>query len=265
VVDDHGFLLGTAEYAPAPPPERPPPPVAEEPRLPQIGPYAPIWQATPGADVLAFAPTAPNQALVSTGLLHANAGWTFQGQLRASGLIGPLGVEAALHTNTTDGTTAVGAGWLGARVRVLRLERAAFEVAPALRVGFPLSASGLPAQFEPAIAVGGVAGRFTWLVDFGGRFRVASDGTTTDVPIGQGFVLATGTFDILRWLRVHAALDAHVLVHDVGQKQGIGGIGAGVEAGTVVYGALGVHASPWSDPGVGPFLGQIALGLRGFP
>jgi hypothetical protein len=207
--------------------------------------------------------------------LHGKTGWVAQGQLRASGLIGPVGVEADLHTNTTDaGTTgtsppnpvtAVGAGWLGARVRVFRLEGSVIEVAPSVRVGFPLSASRLPAQIEPAAAVGGVAGRFTWLVNFGGRFRTASDGSGTSVPLGQGFVLAAGTLDFGPWWRIHAALDGHVLVHDVGQKQGIAGLGAGVEFGRVVYGALGLHLSPWSDPGVGPFLGQLAVGLRGLP
>ena len=43
------------------------------------------------------------------------------------------------------------------------------------------------------------------------------------------------------------------------------GLGAGVVVGRAVYGALGLHLSPWSDPGVGPFLGQLALGLRGLP
>ena len=150
-------------------------------------------------------------------------------------------------------------------MRLVRLEGAAFEVAPALRVGFPLSASGLPAQIEPAVAVGGMAGRFTWLVDFGGRFRAASDGNGTGVPLGQGFLLAAGTMDFGQWVRIHAALDGHILFHDIGQKQGIGGLGAGVEVGRVVYGAVGLHLSPWSDTGVGPFLGQLALGLRGVP
>ena len=71
--------------------------------------------------------------------------------------------------------------------------------------------------------------------------------------------------DILPWLRIHAALDAHVVVHDVGEKQGLGGAALGVEAGGVVYGGIGVHASPWADPGVGPFTAQLAVGVRGVP
>ncbi len=264
IVDDRGVLLGSTEYAaPATPP--PPSPADEMPHVPQIGAYAPLWQATTGSDVLPFAPTAPNGATVSVVMLHATRGWAWQGQVRASGMFGPVGVEAALHTDTTDGATAYGASWIGGRVRLLRLEGSALEVAPALRVGFPLSDSGLPVQFEPAVGVGGVAREFTWLVNLGGRFRPADDESGTSVPVGQGFLVATGTMDVLPWMRVNAAIDAHVVVPEVGGKRGLGGVTAGVEMGTVVYGGLGLHLSPWADQGAGPFSAQLAVGVRGVP
>jgi hypothetical protein len=263
IVDYRGAVLGTGEYAP--PADAPAAPPPERVRYPQIGPYTPLWQATPGADVLLFAPTPPDGAAVSVGMLHAANGWTAQGQVRASGSVGPVGLEAALHSDTADDKTADAAGWLGVRVRVLRLEGALLELSPSLRVGFPASSAGMPAQLEPAVALGGVAGRFTWLADVGGRLRLGDDNSMTSVPTGQGFILGGGTFDPLAWLRLHATLDAHLAVRDGGAKSALAGLGLGAEAGGPVYGGLSIHLSPWSDPGVGPFTAQLALGFRGTP
>jgi hypothetical protein len=148
---------------------------------------------------------------------------------------------------------------------VLRLEGSLIELAPALRVGFPASAAGMPAQLEPAVAVGGPVGRYTWLVDAGARIRLEADHSMTGVPMGQGFVLAGGTMDVIPWLRLNATLDTHLVVRDGGSKSAVGGLGVGVEAGGAVYGGLALHVSPWSDPGVGPFTAQLALGFRGGP
>jgi hypothetical protein len=120
-------------------------------------------------------------------------------------------------------------------------------------------------QVEPGVALGGAARQFTWVVDAGGRARTSADGSGTGVPLGQGFLLAAGTMDVLSWMRLNASLDAHVIVRDAGQKSGIAGLGVGLEAGTVVYGGLGLHVSPWSDPGVGAFTAQLAVGFRGAP
>jgi len=266
VVDDRGSVLGTTSFAPTPAPAAPPAAPAPQVRYRQIGAYTPLWQPSPAADVLPFAPTPLDGAAASVGMVHGPAGWTFQGQVRGSGAIGRLGLEAALRSDTNDDQTADAAGWLGARWRLIRLEGAVLELAPALRVGFPASASGMPAQLEPAVAVGGVAGRFTWLVDTGGRVRLGPDNSVTGVPTGQAFVLAGGTLDVLSWLRVNAALDAHVVMRDSAARGAfLGGLGAGLETGGVVYGGLSLHVSPWRDPGVGPFAAQLAVGFRGGP
>lgn len=263
VVDDRGVVLGTTVYAvPAAPPEAPPPP-APPPEEPHLGPYAPLWQASTSADVLLFAPTPLDGAAVSVAMLHAAAGWAFQGQARASGAVGPLGLEAALRSDTTHGDAGDASGWLGARWRLIRFDRSLFELAPALRVGFPASSAGMPAQLEPAVALGGAAGRFTWIVDVGARIRLEADHSMTGVPVEQDFVVAGGTMDIGPWVRLNATLDTHFVLRDGGSKSGVGGAGVGVEAGGTVYGGLGLHLSPWSDPGVGPFTAQLALGFRG--
>jgi hypothetical protein len=264
VVDDRGAVLGTTEWTPVPPPADPSADAKPQ-RPPHIGAYVPVWQLSPSADVLWAAPTPPDGAAVSAGLARASGKWAFQGEVRASGSVGPVGLDAAMRSDTTDGATASGAAWLGARVRVLRLAGSSLEIAPALRVGFPIAAEGAPARLEPSLAIGGVAGRFTWLADIGGRARLTKDSGMTGTPPGQGFLIAGGTFDPVRWLRLHAAIDAHLVVRDGGTKNVLAGLGAGIEAGTVVYGGLGLHLAPWTDPGLGPFTAQLALGFRGWP
>ncbi len=217
--------------------------------------------------MLAFAPTPLNGAAVSAVMVHGRRQVDGSGPgPRVRCASGPSGLEAALRSDSTDGQTSDASGWLGARWRVLRLDGSLLEVAPALRVGFPASASGVPAQLEPGVAAGGAVGRFTWLLDAGGRVRLGADDSTTGVPTGQAFVLAGGTFDALSWLRVNAALDAHAVLRDTATKGAfLGGLAAGVETSGVFYGGLSLHLSPWSDPGVGPFAMQLAVGFRAVP
>jgi hypothetical protein len=261
VVDDRGAVLGTTEYAPPPPPAATPP----KEHIPQIGAFVPLWPISPAADVTWFAPTPHDGASVGVGTARGKDGFTFQGQVRASGSVGPLGLEAALRSGTTDAKTADAAAWLGARVRALRFGLSTVELAPSLRAGFPASSTGAPPQLEPALAVGGVAGRFTWLVDAGGRLRLKNDHGDSGVPTGQAFLLAGATMDVLSWLRLNALLDGHLVVRDTGAKNGLGGLALGVEAGGPVFGALSLRVSPWNDPDIGPFAAQLALGFRGSP
>lgn len=267
VVDDRGAVLGTAQGAAAgATPDAPRPPAPAPIRDLQIGAYAPLWQVSPVSGVLPFAPTPPDGASVSAGVVRARTGWALQGQARASGSIGPVGLDAALRSNGTGGdTTADSSAWLGVRYRVLRLGQADLEVAPSLRAGFPASAAAAPVRIEPALGVGGVAGRFTWLLDVGARLRAKDDHGTSGTPPAQGFVLAGGTMDVLSWLRINAALDAHLVYADSGARSLLAGLGAGIEAGGAIFGGLGFRASPWTEPGLGPFTAQLSLGFRGRP
>jgi hypothetical protein len=262
VVDDRGAVLGTGTWVR---PDAAPQPKGEAPTRPQIGAWAPVWPISPASDVLWSAPTPPDGAAVGVGIGRGAGAWAAQGQARASGAIGPIGLDAAMRTDTTDGKSAHGAAWLGVRGRVLRLEGSVFELAPALRVGLPLASAGAPARLEPSIAAGGLAGRFTWLADVGLRVRLAKDEGATGTPPLQGFLLAGGTVDVASWMRLYALLDAHLLAPDSGAKKFLGGLAAGLEAGTFVYGSLGVRLSPFPDPGYGVFTSQLALGFRGFP
>jgi hypothetical protein len=264
VADGRGVVLGTATVAP--PADVAVPAVRVGHRL--FGALAPLWQASPATDVLWLAPTPADGAIVSAGLVRGASAWAVQGQVRASGSIGPVGLDAAVRSDTSDAKTALASAWLGARWRVLRLDGDRFELAPALRVGVPASAAGLPPQLEPALLAGGAAGMFTWVVDAGGRARLAADTNATGTPKGQAYLLGGGTFEALAWLHVNALLDAHVVIRDPGSGSSLGllgGLGAGIELGTVVYGGLALRVSPLHDPASGVFMGQLALGFRGGP
>jgi hypothetical protein len=264
VVDSRGSVLGTAtkELADAAPVVQVVPGVAAAP--PRIGADVPLWSLSPLADVLWFAPTASNGA--AGGVVAARVGnaTVFQGQVRASGAIGPLGLDAALRSNASGQAAPDGSAWLGARYRLLRVGDARFELAPSIRFGIPMVSGGPPGRFEGAIAAGGASatGRFTWLADVGARVRLHDDKGLGGAPPVQGFVLAGATADATGWLRVHALVDAHVLGADAAAAKVLGGLGAGIEAGGAIFGAASVRVSPFTSAGDSVFDAQLAVGVR---
>ena len=261
VIDGRGSVLGTTTADLAPPPAPATTPAAVE-VMPRIGADAPLWSLSPRTDVLWFAPTASNAASGGVATARAGGETVFQGQARASGAIGPLGIDASLRSSATGQAPTDSSAWLGARYRLVRLGLARFELAPALRVGIPLASGGPPARLEGAIAAGGVSGRFTWLADLGVRVRLRDDDGLGGAPPLQGFLLAGATADAPSWLRVHALLDAHVLGADAGSADFLGGLGAGLEAGGALFGAASVRVSPFTSAGDSVFNAQLSFGVR---
>ncbi|MGK3996260.1 hypothetical protein [Sorangium sp. So ce1024] len=293
VADGRGGVLGAREVelpaAPdAPRPTAPPLP----PAAPVLGAYLPLLPASAVADVLWLGPTPPAVVAAGAAASRAGGGWVAAGQVRASGAIGPLGLDVALRSNTAGDGEAVGsAGWLGARFRAVRVGRSAFEFAPTLRLGVPLADAGPPVRVEPGVALGGAEGRLTWVLNAGMRIRVegaeggaaggeggaAGDGAAGDGPAGagaraalaapptQGFLVAGGTADAAPWLRLHGALDLHLVHRDGGEDDVFGALSAGAEAGGALFGALSVRVSPWRGAGEGPVTAQIAVGFREAP
>jgi hypothetical protein len=265
LVDGRGSPLGTTTAdlttERTPEPAKPPPPAP----APRIGADAPLWSLSPRTDVLWFAPTASN-AVTGGVVVAARVGGetVFQGQARASGAIGPLGIDASLRSNATGQAPPDSSAWLGARYRLVRIGQASFELAPALRVGIPMVSGGPPTRFEGAIAVGGVVGRFTWLADVGVRARLRDDKGVGGAPPLQGFLLAGATVDAMTWLRLHALLDAQVLGADAGSAQILGGLGAGLEVGGAIFGGASVRVSPFTSAAAGDsvFNAQLSVGVR---
>ncbi|WP_438018863.1 hypothetical protein WMF18_07190 [Sorangium sp. So ce315] len=292
VADGRGGVLGAreVELPAAPAAARPAPAPAPPPAAPVLGAYLPLLPASAVADVLWLGPTPPAVVAAGAAASRAGGGWVAAGQVRASGAIGPLGLDVALRSNPAgDGEAAGSAGWLGARFRAVRLGRSAFEFAPTLRLGVPLADAGPPARVEPGVALGGAADRLTWVVNAGMRIRVergeggaagddaAGDGAAGDgaaggggraalaAPPAQGFLVAGGTADAAPWLRLHGALDLHLAHRDGGEDDVFGALSAGAEAGGALFGALSVRVSPWRGAGEGPVTAQIAIGFREAP
>jgi hypothetical protein len=261
VVDGRGSVLGTttADLA-APTPVLEKPVVAAA--MPKIGADAPLWSLSPLTDVPWFAPTAANGAAIGVGVARVAGVTVFQGQLRASGSIGALGLDAALRSSPSEDGAPDGSAWLGARYRLVRIGQARFELAPSIRFGLPVVSGGPPARFEGAVAAGGVAGRFTWLADLGARIRLRDDHGLSGAPVAQGFLLAGATADATGWLRLHALVDAHLLGTDASGAKFLGGLGAGLEAGGAVFGGASVRLSPFASEGDTVFEGQLSLGVR---
>lgn len=259
VMDGRGRLLGStdADIAQLPPPP-PAPPLREPPR---IGVTLPPWHASSVTNVPWWSPTAPGAAgaVVSAG--YAADAWGAQAQARASGSVGPVGIDAQVSSNALgSGAPVDAAAWLGARARLYRRDPlASLEIGPALRVGLPMSADSPPARLEAGLGIGGVAGRFTWLADAGVRARLDGGSERPDVPPWHGFLLAGATVDPAAWMRAYALVDAHLLFGE--PLLGRGGVSLGAEAGGAFFGALSVRASPWSD--TGDILSmQLGVGLR---
>jgi FecR protein len=262
VVDARGAVLGTAEIEfarpPPPMPSQPPPP------MPVIGLSAPLWGSSPITDALFLSPTAPAAVDVSAGLTRVNGALAVTGQARASGSLGPVGLDAAIRSNTAGEGARAASAWFGVRARVFRLGQAAFEVAPSLRLGFPAVAEGPTPRLEIGVLTGGAAGRVTFIADAGLRARLASEpaGAASPIPKVQAFVLAGATFAPVPWLRIAAFADGHVVHPDTGDNAGLLGLGGSVEAGRTIFGAFSLRGTPTPAAGEGPFSAQIAVGIR---
>ncbi|WP_437280513.1 FecR domain-containing protein [Sorangium sp. So ce375] len=287
VADSRGGVLGTSDAElPAAPAahaaaSRPAPPAA-----PVLGAYLPLLPMSGVADVLWLAPTPPSVAAVGAAATRSGGGWVAAGQVRASGAVGPLGLDVALRSNPAGDGVGVGStGWFGARLRALRLGRSELELGPTLRLGVPMADGSPPVRVEPGVALGGAVGRLTWVVDTGARIRLSGDGAGSGdgaaggdgagsgaagggepaTPAVQGFLLAGATADPVPWLRLHGALDLHLVHRESRADEVLGALSAGAEAGGALFGALSVRVSPWRDAGEGQVTAQVALGFREAP
>jgi hypothetical protein len=260
LVDGRGELLGSAEAHGTPPPDIHEAPAPSDRSVPRIGVTLPPMHVSAVTSVPWWSPTTPDAAGLGavSGSAAGDGSWHLQANAWVSGGIGPFGVDARIGSNAVvERAHTDSAAWIGARWRAYRLGLTKVEVGPALRVGVPLTTESPPWRLEPALAVGGVAGRATWLANVGARVRLVEDAARPDVPLVDGFLLLGGTVDVLSWLRAQAHLDGHVL----SSPRLRGGLGLGLEAGEIVFASLSARLSPWSDYS-GVFSGQLAVGLR---
>jgi hypothetical protein len=249
VIDARGHVLGSwqgelgapaAVTAPAPPR--------------RLGLTAAPWQPGLTTDVTWWTPTAPDALSlhVTGGLADASAGAL--AEARATGSLGPAGLEAAVRTDATGDTSAADtSAWLGVRLRAHWARWSGFELGPALRVGVPVTRSSPPLRLEPGFAMAAPWGPLTWAINVGGRARLTDAADRAPAPSSQAFLLAGATYDLAAWLRAAAVVDTHLLLAD---PTGRAGLTLALEAGRTVFGGASLRASPWSDE-----QGHVVLGL----
>jgi len=259
VIDGRGSLLATAQ---ARIPDKPlPPPPPKGPDSHPIGPTLPPWHPSAVTGVMWWSPTAPNAFGLGAGTAVTRDGVLAQGSVRASGSIGPIGIDGQVVTQPLGDGGADAAAWLGVRYRALRLGASKLELGPALRLGLPMTEGGAATRLEAGGAVGGAMGKITLLGNLGGRFRLAGEDAA---PFVHPYLLAGATYDALSWLRAYGLVDGHLLLDagDVGVA-GRGGLTLGAEAGTILFAALSARVGLGENGAMGPSFGAgLSIGVR---
>ncbi len=258
VLDGRGQVLGTELVDPAGAKVSA---STESPAAPGVtaAPF-PLSQAV---GVAWWGPGAPSSAQTGAALGLPRDGPIGQLYAAALGRHGPVALEARLASNTLGAdttSTADAAGWAGVRwTAVGFLPENQIAVEPSVRVALPMAASGPGTRVESSVAVGSVAGAFSWAADLGLRMRTDESDQRTPVPATHAFLLAGGTYDTSSWLRLFGVVDAHLL--DDAGPVGRTGLSLGGETKGPLFGSLGLHMSPWDDAG-GIVAGHFAVGVR---
>ncbi len=261
LLDGQGTVLATAPV-PAPAAPAVAPGAVEPPRPPGVN--APLTPLHREVSLSWWAP-APRDAIVTDVVMDVVEGVP-DAAVRASavGRWGRFAFDARLDTPSFrgEGERGDGSAWLGSRWLAVGEEAGGFQFGPALRLGLPTTVLGPPLRTEGALAVGGVSGESTWLVNLGARLGAAAEGERVPVSPLQAFALLGGTHDLERWLRAYVLLDTHGLVaREDGPLRWRGGLTVGAELGGTLFGSIGVRATPWTDAG-GWFAGQLGFGVR---
>lgn len=241
-------------------------------------PFAPIvspWSVDAAVPRL-WAPTAQNAIYASVATMQPIGVETgeasepsVQGLIEIAGNIETVTLEAAFRTN--DSTTARSENeiaWVGARYRLIELDEGLLDVGPGLRLGFPTADGGPSFQADVGVAAAGRKGMWGWIADV--VFDVDGE------PVAYPYVpsLATGlVVQPMPWFRAFAAIDLYAtrkvvnelgIITDAADPRFAGGLSLGAEAGHIVFGALGVRATPFESPKQNITF-TAALGLRTEP
>lgn len=229
----------------------------------RLGLTAPLVTQSTTTGVVPWVPVAPTAVVLGAafGLADADAGAL--GHARASGAVGPVGLELGIRTNASgEETVAESGAFAGLRYAVVDRADGSFAWGPALRVAFPTTSFAPPVRLEPGLAFAGLRGRVGWLLDGGARFRASEGEGRAFVPDAAVFALGGLTYDLAAWARGSALLDAHWLSDSPPEGGSLrGGVALGLELGTTLFGSASARVSPWSD-GEGHVTVGLAAGVR---
>jgi FecR protein len=258
VVDGRGVVLGS-QVADLSPPDA-------AFLLPGKVPLPPGIAASPfalseGLSVPWWGPGARSSGHVGGALAIRDDGPAGQLHIAAVGRIGDFALDTRIASDPLGVERgADGAAWAGAHWTVVDVQpEGRIGIEPSLRFGIPMSGAGPDARMEPAIAVGSLAGRWTWAIDVGLRQRLEDDEDRAPTPSTHGFLMAGGTYDATTWLRLFGVLDGHLLKDE--ELLGRAGFGVGGETTGTLFGGLALRAAPWEDAG-GMVSGHLTVGVR---
>jgi hypothetical protein len=263
VVDARGRSLGAWEgdVGPAKDGGEAAAPAAQDKR--RVGLTAPLVTQSTTTGVVPWVPVAPTAVVLGAAFGFADADTGAVGQVRASGAVGPFGLELGIRTNASgDETLAESGAFAGLRYALVDRADGSFAWGPAFRVAFPTTSFAPPVRLEPGLAFAGQRGRMGWLLDAGGRFRASDAAGRAFVPDAAAFALGGLTYDLAPWARGSALLDAHWLSDTPPEGGSLrGGVALGLELGTTFFGSAAARVSPWSD-GEGHVTLGLAAGVR---
>lgn len=243
VLDERDHVLGHASIELAEIPEpvvQKAPPVRVIPK--RIGVRMPPVRPSGAAGIPWSSPTTPRTVGIGLGGGATANGPVLQGNVRASGMLDRVGLDASVlspplespYPATADYPPTENLAWLGARYLAYRRGESDVEIAPAVRLGVPLLWQDQPWQLDVGGAIGGARNRMTWLVNAGARISFGKE--TTGIPTAMPYVVAGGTFDLADWVRAYGAIDVRLL-SPVGSRGAVVpyGLSAGIEAGRQFY------------------------------
>jgi hypothetical protein len=265
IVDGTGASLARLDAQGGPAAPSPPTPSAVE--MPLLGVTAPLLSVSPDVAGTWTSPTLPRAGAISGAAAFPDGGGVVAGTARATGTIGVVGLEASIRSRGTRAAFVDEGAWFGVRARVFRKGLAQFELAPVFRVSVPTTVTGPIARFEPALALGGLAGKVSWVGQLGGRFRGSESGAGARLPVpsAQGFGNLGAAYHASPLLRAYGAVDlqVHPNVRQADPDTIVlrGGLTAGLELGHHFFGGAGARVTPWTA-GTGPVEAQLTLGIR---
>ncbi|HTJ81386.1 MAG TPA: FecR domain-containing protein [Polyangiaceae bacterium] len=259
VVDRAGFALASLDVA-APSDLAGAPPKPRRPRA--LGATSSPWAVGPG-EARWWAPLPDAAGAVSGALDVALETGDQNVAMRglATAAVGPVGLEASFESDDSRAGPSDGdVAWLGARARLVDVDRGAFELAPGVRFGIPMSRSDQSFQADAGIALGGRIG----VVSLLGDVDFDLDGAPTAwvlVPV----VAFGAAIDPLEWLRAYAVVDASSYrAEPHADALGVGGLTLGAEAGRTFFGGASARVMPFESP-ESTFSATIVVGVRQEP
>lgn len=186
----------------------------------------------------------------------------YQIDARGSGMIGPVGLDLALRTRLSGERASDGLVWTGARVPFYTAKEHRFTAGMMLHGQLPTTQQAADPAIEPALALGGLRGSLSWVVNAGGRVRLGHQEERLASAAGQGFLVAGLALKMSPWVRGYVNVDGRWLAEPPeGEALRAGGT-LGVEIGKTWFAGAAARLGLREPSTQGATTLQLTIGLR---